>query len=140
MSGKRSRKRRAAAESPAAAAGPPKRRYRWVLRLAALPVAALALALWLAREQTKEGLTIENRAGQPIATLEVTVAGRVSTFRGVPAGADVTAPPGDEPDRRFRVEGKLADGSMIRGSGVYDPRTHFVVRPVDQPPGPQQGR
>jgi hypothetical protein len=131
MSAKRSRKRRAAAESPAAE--PPKRRYRWVLRLAVLPVAALALALWLAREQSGKGLTIDNRSGQPIATLEATVAGRKSTFRGMPVGASVTAPAGDDADRRFLVECELADGSKVRGSGVFDPSTHFVVGIPAQP-------
>jgi hypothetical protein len=113
-------------------------RYRWLFRLAALLVAGLAFLLWAARGRSQDLLAVENRSGQPIALLEITVAGQTSTFRDVPAGADVTAALGGKSDDPFVVEGRLADGTMVRGrfAHVADAlgggRTGLVVLPGGQ--------
>jgi hypothetical protein len=107
-------------------------RYRWLVRLTALLVAGLAFLLWATRGP-QNLLTVENRSGQPVARLEVTLAGETSTFRDVAAGAEVTAPfphPGDQP---FAVEGRLADGTMIRGHfGSVGGRVRLTVLPGGQ--------
>lgn len=93
-------------------------RLRWGLRVAALVVGGAALLLWLVQRQNQDRVKIENRAGQPIAVLKLTVAGQDTTFRHVPSGADVSAPFAVETGDAFAVQGELSDGSLIRASGT----------------------
>lgn len=87
-------------------------RSRWLLRLALLPLIGIVYVLWASHEQEKYVLTVENRSDQPIAVLKVTIAGKTNTFQNVPIGSEVTAQlQSDEP---CVLEGKLADGNMIR--------------------------
>ena len=102
--------------------------YRWPIRLAALLVLGLALFLWYNRERSQNRLSFENRSGQPIPLLRVTVAGQTSTFRDVPAGGERFAPLGADGER-FAVEGRLADGTMIRMQGVPPPGHALVILP-----------
>src|SRR5947209_6246860 len=89
-------------------------RNRWLLRLGILLVVGLALGLWALRGQFPSRLRIENRSGQPIARVEVTLAGKVTGFSDVPPGMEVTVPLPPGGDHSFDVQGRLADGTLIR--------------------------
>jgi hypothetical protein len=90
---------------------------RWILRLAAILTGGLALLLWTYQKTTSH-LAIENKSGQAIALLRVTVAEHTTTFRDIAAGAAVEAPLGDKSGDTFAIDGQLADGTLIRGRGV----------------------
>jgi hypothetical protein len=83
--------------------------------MAILMVGGLACYLWFNQAQF---VAIENHSGQPIAELRITLAGQASTFRDVASGAAVSAPVGSQGSDDFAVEGKLSDGTLIRGHGV----------------------
>lgn len=89
-----------------------KARYRWALRIAIPLVVAAGVIVWALGGKSLT-LTIENRSGQPIAFLTVTIAGQEHTFRDVPSGADRTTlfrVKGDDP---FEVQGELANKTGI---------------------------
>ncbi len=93
-------------------------RYRWPLRAIPLLLVLAALAIWAVRSARPERLTVENQSGQAIPFLRITVAGEAGTFHDIAAGETIAAPfdiRGEEP---FTVEGKLADGTLIRSSGL----------------------
>lgn len=93
-----------------------KSRYRWALRIAIPLVVALGVVVWATGGKSLT-LTVENRSGQPIAFLTVTVAGQPHTFRDVPPGADratVFKVKGDDP---FSVQGELANKTRIHMAG-----------------------
>jgi hypothetical protein len=109
-------------------------RYRWLLRAAALLVAGLAFWLWAAGPRSSL-LAVENSSGQPITQLRVTIAGETHSFSDVRPGSRVTAPFRVKGDDHFTLEGRLQDGTMIRGQFGYtihgltgDP-VHFMVLP-----------
>jgi hypothetical protein len=93
-------------------------RYRWLLRLAAVLVAGLAFLL-SATGQRSNVLTVENRSGQRIALLRVTITGKTSSWNDVPPGAEVSTLFRIKSDDHFAVEGRLEDGTMIRGQFGY---------------------
>jgi hypothetical protein len=109
-------------------------RVRWLLRLAALLVAGLAVLLW-ATGRRSSLLTVENRSGQSIAFLRITIAGETKSFNDVPSGTEVTAPFQVRSDDRFTLEGRLEDGTMVRGhfgyvlQGLTRESVHFLVLP-----------
>jgi hypothetical protein len=133
MAGKRAGKRGGAkgAEEPVPPVGK-RGRTRWLLRVAVLLAAGLVGLLWVVRRQSENRLTVENRSSQAIAYLQVTVAGKASTFRDVPPGAEVAVPLGGKAEDQFAVEGQLADGTRIRGRGVAGERATLVVLPGGQ--------
>jgi hypothetical protein len=88
-------------------------RTRWLLRLAAVLVAGLAVFLWVNRERTQD-LIIENRSGQKITQLKVTIAGQTHPFRNVAMGSDVSVTVSSKGDDPLVMDGELADGGMIR--------------------------
>jgi hypothetical protein len=104
-------------------------RRRWVLRLAALLVAGLALLLWATRQRSQKVLTIENRSGEPVAFLQVTVAGETTTFRDVPSGAARTAPFGTSGEDLFVVEGELKGKTKIHGNGTATEGLTLIILP-----------
>src|SRR6202022_2020249 len=65
--------------------------------------------LWLARA-FQNRLTVENRSGQTVTLLELSIAGETIVFRELPDGGTVTAAFRIKTDDHFRVKGKLADG------------------------------
>jgi hypothetical protein len=89
-------------------------RYRWLLRAALVLVGGLALLVWAVGRQAGHRLTVENHSGQPIAVLRLTVAGESKTFENVKEGAGVAAPFPISGAEAVAVEGKLADGTVIR--------------------------
>jgi hypothetical protein len=113
-------------------------RYRWLLRLAVVLVAGVAALVYLISQRSRRVLTIENRSGQPIATLRVTLAGQTSSYQDVRVGVRVTVPQGENADDRFTLEGRLADGTMLRGRGVLGKGAALVVLPGGQVVVPQR--
>jgi hypothetical protein len=110
-------------------------RYRWLLRLSILPVIALGLLVWGMGLGSQKVIAFENRSGQPIAFLKVTIAGQSSTFENVREGAEVTAPLKGQGDEGVVVTGELRDGTLIRGRfGSLAPvmsggRASFLILP-----------
>jgi len=103
----------------------------WLLRVAAPLVVGLALFVWALGEGSQSLVTIENRSGQLIAVLHVIRAGQPNTFEDVPMGRIVTA--ASKARGGFTVEGKLANGTRIRGVfGDVGPRADLVVLPGGQ--------
>jgi hypothetical protein len=86
-----------------------------MIRLALLLLVGFVLVVWAVREQFQADLSVQNRSGQAIAVLTLTVAGQPSTFQNVPDGADVLAPRSPAANEPFSVDGRLADGTLIRG-------------------------
>jgi hypothetical protein len=115
-------------------------RRRWVLRLAAVLVAGLAALLWATGQPARDVLTVENRSGQVLAQLRVTVAGQTSTFQNVPAGGSVSAPFRIRADDHFAVEGRLADGTMVRSNGMAGEQARLIVLPGGEIKFQQRGR
>ena len=103
-------------------------RKRWLLRLAVVILAGLAALLWFTGQRPRD-LTVENQSSQPIALLQITVAGQTNTFRDVAHGDRVTAAYKARDDDSFRLDGRLADGTRIRASGMLGERTQFLVLP-----------
>lgn len=103
-------------------------RKRWLLRLAVVILAGLAALLWFSGQRSRD-LAVENRSGQSITSLQITVAGQTNTFRNVANGNRVTAPFQARDEDPFRLEGRLADDTRIRATGMLGERTHFVVLP-----------
>jgi hypothetical protein len=128
-SGKRSPKEapEPAAPQPRAAAG----RRRWLLRLAALLVAGLAVLLWATQQRPAKVLNVENKSGGPITSLRVTVAGKTTAIREVPPGATVPAPFGDSGDAQFVVDGDLP-GGKLHVLGKAEEGLTVVVQPGGQ--------
>jgi hypothetical protein len=102
---------------------------RWLLRLAVVLVAGVAALVWFARSQPEPHLTIENRSGQPVPELQVTVAGQSTTFRDVATGARVSSPTVARDGDTFAVEGQLADGRRVRMRGTISKATHLLLLP-----------
>jgi hypothetical protein len=105
---------------------------RWQVRLALLLVVGIILFVWFTREHAQNRLTVENRSGQPIALLEVTITGQTTTFRDVASGADALVPLSNEGGQHFVVSGQLADGTRIRGQGTAAEHASLVVLPGGQ--------
>src|SRR5262249_24091987 len=97
-------------------------------------VAGLAVVLWAVRERVQTRLTVENRSGQQLLFLQVTLSGETALIRDVPAGAVATATFTIQTDDHF-VDGRLADGTPVRGAFGYvmngraGERATFVVLP-----------
>jgi hypothetical protein len=106
-----------------------RRRSRWLLRIGVVLVVGLALLIWAIHEQSQDLLTIENRSGQPITLLRVTIAGESKTFKDVAKETAVTAPLGGKGDAGFVVEGQLADGTRIRGQFLKGGGRRLLVLP-----------
>ncbi|SRR5579885_2966719 len=110
--------------------GAPGRR-RWILRLAAVLVAGLAVLLWATQQRPAKVLNIENKSGGPITSLRVTVAGNTTAIREVPPGATVPVPFGDNSDGRFVVDGDLP-GGKLHGQGKAAEGLTVIVQPGGQ--------
>jgi hypothetical protein len=102
-------------------------RKRWLFRLAALIVLGLAGLLWTAREWSQNLLTIENSSGEPITLLRITVVGESGAFQDVGADGKVATNLRMRSGDRFAIEGRLKDGTVVRGSGMSDGQANLVV-------------
>jgi hypothetical protein len=107
--------------------------------VAVVLVAGVAVLVWAIGRRSPDVVIVENRSGQRVERLQVTLGGKESTFGDIAVGAQVAAPIGPQGGDRFGVEGRLADGTMIRGHGTAGRGSTFVVLPGGQlqirPPG-----
>jgi hypothetical protein len=109
-----------------------RRRSRWLFRLGVPLVIGLAVLVWLATRSSEVVLTVENHSGQVLTLLEISGGGRTTALRDVAAGAEASATlPGGG---HFEAEGRLADGTRIRGrfgqlGGSSGGRARLVILP-----------
>ncbi len=120
-------------------------RSRWLLRLALPLVVGVGALAWLALRGDEVLLTVENHSGQLLQSLEIKAGRQTIALTDVATGTEkAVALPGRG---RFEVAGRLADGTLIRGSfGPFDSssarRARLVILPEgiafrlgDKPPG-----
>ena len=87
--------------------------------------AAVALVLWLF---PGHALTVENRSGQAIEEIAITVCGQTHTLRGIAPGGAASAAFEITTDGSFDVRGRLADGTALTGNYGYVTRGYRGVR------------
>jgi hypothetical protein len=102
-------------------------RNRWLLRVAIPLLVGLAVLVWALGTRGQHGLVVENRAGQPLARLEVTVGEQTKIIRDMPAGADVAVPISTKGASPVHVQAQLADGTLFRGQFREIPEGTRVV-------------
>jgi hypothetical protein len=107
-------------------------RSRWLFRIAILLVLVLAFLLWFSRQQEQNVLTVENRSGQAVAWLQVTVGGTTNKLPELANGADAPAGLRAGGDERFAVTGELKDGTRISGRGTLGERATIIILPGGQ--------
>lgn len=103
------------------------------LALAGLILAAGGLTAGLRTARNR--LVVENRSGQPIALLEISMRSvPVATFRDWPDGAEGSATFRIAGDNSFDLVGTLADGTRVAGNygyfttGSYGVHPRFILR------------
>ena len=114
-------------------------RKRWLPRVAVLLAVAAVLLVWGIWWRPQDRVIVENRSGESITLLEVRAGEESSTFHDVSAGAEVSAALRARVDKPFTVDGRLADGTRIRGSfrhpdggGITGRQLNLVVLPGGQ--------
>ena len=108
--------------------------FRLMIALAIVGLILGGVAWGLRKMQNR--LTVENRTGQPISWVWIVVSGSNSTvmFANVPHGGEESATVRINGDGSFRVQGRLADGTVLSGSfgyvtnGMMGEHARFVVR------------
>jgi hypothetical protein len=106
-------------------------RSRWLFRLGVPLVLGVGALVWFAVQESQVVLTFENHSGEVVSVLEVTAGGKTTALRDVAAGAQASAA---IPAGHFDVDGRLADGTRIRGhfgqlSGPAANRPRLVILP-----------
>jgi hypothetical protein len=104
-------------------------RSRWLVRGLLIVAAGVGLLAWAL---VPPKLVIENRSGQTIPFLQLTVAGEKASFKDVKSGASVTVPMKVNESDPFTVEGRLVDDTRIRGAGVLGENGLILVLPGGQ--------
>jgi hypothetical protein len=121
-------------------------RTRWLLRLGVPLAVGVGALVWLAVRGDEVLLTVENHSGQVLQSLEIKAGGKATALTNVANGAEkAVALPGRG---HFEVTGRLADGTLIRGSfGQFGdssarrarlailPEGKIAFRLGDKPPG-----
>ncbi len=109
-------------------------RSRWLLRSALLLVLAVAVLLWwLTREQGQNNvLMVENRSGETVTELRVTVGNDTNRLHDLANNANANAVLRTGTDEPFSVKGELRDGTMIRGQGRLPEGAILVILPGGQ--------
>lgn len=105
-------------------------RSRWFLRLGVVLAASVGFLAWSLMGRS-EPLMIENRSGQTISFLEVTVGGEKSSYQYLATGATVTAPMKVKSTDSFAVEGRV-EKALIKAHGVLGENRHLIVLPHGQ--------
>jgi hypothetical protein len=103
-------------------------RKRTLLRLGIVLIAGLAMLVWVVSNRS-HSVVIENRSGQKIDRLEVTISGETSQFQGVPNGGQASGTFKSGGDAHFTVDGRLADDTRFHTSGKAGENLHFLVLP-----------
>ena len=105
----------------------------WLVRLGLPVVAGLALLLWGLLGQFQAHLIIENRSGQPIVLLQISSGGKTRNLTDLAPGARVSVPVQATGADSFVVEGRLKDGTFLRGRFTHmDARAVVSVLPGGQ--------
>ena len=113
-------------------------RSRRLVRLAVLAIIGLGAVLWVTRGGLQNRLTVENRSTQALPLLRITIGGETVAFHDMPPGGEEAAAFTTRRDDRFTVEGRLADGTLVRGvfghlaNGAVGERARFIIRPGGQ--------
>lgn len=107
-------------------------------RLVVISLLLLAICcsglVWAAWQQRQNRLYIENRSGQSIAWLNITIAKETIEFKNIPAGGKVTSTFQIITDDHFVVQGQLVDGTKIGGEfgyvtgGMEPEEAFFIIR------------
>src|SRR5262249_45646535 len=103
-------------------------RKRSLLRLGILLIIGLAMLAWVFMNRSRT-LVVENRSGQKINRLKVTISGETSTFRGVLNGGQASGTFKAGGDDNFNLDGRLADDTQIRASGKIGENLHVFILP-----------
>ena len=106
-------------------------RSRWLFRLGVPLLLGAGALVWFAAHGSEVALTVENRSGEVLTSLEIKSEGKATTLRDVAPGTEQTVllAGGDH----FEVEGKLADGTRIRGRfGQVGGRARLILLPGGQ--------
>lgn len=116
--------RRAVSPLPGKATTPG--RSRWLVRVLLIAAAGVGVLVWALQSPR---LVIENRSGQTMPFLQVTVAGEKATFRDVATGAAVTAPMKIKESDSYSVEGRLVDSTRVKVAGTLGDTGRILVLP-----------
>jgi hypothetical protein len=106
---------------------------KWVV--AFLVCVSLAVLVWVGLRWMQNRLVVENRSGQTITVLKISIAGEAIVFENLADGAEVSSAFPIKTDDHFVVDGRLADGTEIHGgfgyvtNGMYRERARFVIKP-----------
>jgi hypothetical protein len=93
---------------------------------------------WTAIYCLRNRLVVENRSGQTISSLEISIGGSSIHFDEIAAGADAGAPFWFESDDHFVIKGRMADGKAIDRhlgyvtNGLPPQRARFTIRPTGE--------
>jgi len=116
---------------------------RWLFRFGVVLAAAGGFLAWTLLRDRTPTLVVENQSGQPIAVLSVTAGGATSTAKDVKSGAEVGTPLHLKGESHFVLDGKLEDGTLLRGRFGLGPDAdslHLVVMPGGQIIPRQRGK
>jgi hypothetical protein len=91
-------------------------------------VVVLAVAL-LALRGKNHTLRLENRSGERITELHITIAGDTKQFHDVANGRDVSVPCAAANEESVAVEGRLSDGTQIKARGTFPMPARLIVVP-----------
>jgi hypothetical protein len=102
---------------------------RRLVRLAVQLAAGSGLLAWTTWRQMQTGLIVENRSGQPVAQLQVSVGNATASVPVVPGGEETTLPAAFRGGGAFTLEGRLADGTRIKAAGRAEANSRFIILP-----------
>jgi hypothetical protein len=113
----------------------PRVRFSVMGMLALAGLILLAGGLTTGLRTARNRLVVENRSGQTIVRLEVSLRSvPVATFRNLPDGAEGSATFRIVGDNSFDLSGALADGTRVDGNfgyfttGGYGEHPRFIIR------------
>jgi len=113
----------------------PRVRFLVMGTLALMGLILVAGGITAALRAARNRLVVENRSGQPIVRLEVSMRSvPVATFRNIPDSGEGSATFRVVGDNSFDLSGALADGTRLGGNfgyvttGDYGERCRFIIR------------
>jgi hypothetical protein len=94
----------------------PRRSFLALATAAGLAAIAAGVAVW---ERTRNELTVLNRSGRTIVSLQVSLPWETLRFGPIAAGESVRRSFRIESDAEFAIEGMLDDGTRLRAADGY---------------------
>lgn len=101
-------------------AGRPRRSFLALAAAAGLAAISAGVAF---REHTRYELTVVDRSGRTITSLQAALPGETLRFGPIPAGQTVSRSFRIESDAHFAIAGELADDTRLRADEVTSPTT-----------------